>query len=314
MEPYSGSHPPGPLAADYLRFYSRQFRTVVFPRQVLTHNRRMTIPDPRAEVAAVFNRVAPGYDNPAMRFFPFCADRLIVRLNPARGAKILDVATGTGVVSLAAAQAVGNEGRVMAIDLAENMLDRLQEKIVKFGIPNIDLHVMDASALEFRRGYFDHVVCSFGIFFLHDMAAGLREWMRVTKPGGRILFTVFGKQAFQPMMEMFIRRMERYGVNVPDKQAPLADPESCLQMLNNAGLENPEVHSEQLGYHLKDEEQWWEVVWNSAMRGWVEMIPSDRLDMFRTEHLAEVRTLMNEQGLWLNVETLFAGGTKPSNV
>ncbi len=274
----------------------------------------MTRPDPRAEAAAVFNRVAFGYDNPAMRFPPFCADRLIVRLNPARGAKILDVAAGTGVVSMAAAQAVGNEGRVMAIDLAENMLDRLQEKIVKFGIPNIDLHVMDASVLEFRRGYFDHVVCSFGIFFLPDMAAGLQEWMRVTKPGGRVLFTVFGKQAFQPMMEMFIRRMERYGASVPDRQAPLADPESCLKLLNDAGLENSEVHAEQLGYHLKDEEQWWEVVWNSAMRGWVEKIPSDRLDSFRAEHLAEVRTLMGEQGLWLNVETLFAGGTKPSSV
>jgi len=39
----------------------------------------------------------------------------------------------------------------------------LQEKIDKFGIPNIDLHVMDAAALEFRREYFDHVVCSFRV-------------------------------------------------------------------------------------------------------------------------------------------------------
>jgi len=277
----------------------------------------MTTPDPRAEVAAVFNRVAAGYDNPAMRFFPFCADRLIVRLNPARGAKILDVAAGTGVVSMAAMQAVGREGRVMAIDLAERMLDRLQEKIDKFGIPNIDLHVMDAAALEFRREYFDHVVCSFGIFFLPDMSVGLREWARVTKPGGRILFTVFGKQAFQPMMELFIRRIENYGVDAPDKDAPfaamrLADPERCHDLLSGAGLEDIEVHTEQLGYHLKDEAQWWEVVWNSGMREWVERIPSARQELFRAEHLADVRPLMGEQGLWLNVETLFAAGTKPS--
>ena len=116
-------------------------------------------------MTAVFNRVARGYDDPALRFFPFGADRLIVRLDPDREAKILDVATGTGAVALAAAQAVGAEGRVMAIDLAEGMLDRLQEKIVKFGIRNIDRHVMDAATLEFRRDYFDFVVCSFGIFF-----------------------------------------------------------------------------------------------------------------------------------------------------
>lgn len=270
-------------------------------------------------MATVFNRVAAGYDNPASRFFPFCADRLIVRLKPARGSKILDVATGTGVVAMAAIQAVGHEGRVMAIDLAEGMLDRLQEKIDKFGIPNIDLHVMDAAALEFRREYFDHVVCSFGIFFLPDMSVGLREWARVTKPGGRILFTVFGKQAFQPMMELFIRRIENYGVDVPDKEAPfaamrLADPERCHDLLSGAGLKDIEVHAEQLGYHLKDEIQWWEVIWNSGMREWIERIPAARQELFRVEHLADVRPLVGEQGLWLNVETLFAAGTKPPDV
>jgi ubiquinone/menaquinone biosynthesis C-methylase UbiE len=277
----------------------------------------MIMPDPRAQVAAAFNRVAAGYDNPASRFFPFCADRLIVRLNPARGAKILDVATGTGVVAMAAMQAVGHEGRVMAIDLAEGMLDRLQAKIDKFGIPNIDLHVMDAAALEFRSNYFDHVVCSFGIFFLPDMSLGLREWARVTKPGGRVLFTVFGKQAFQPMMALFIRRIENFGVDAPDKDTPFAamrltDPERCRDFLSGAGFKDIEVHTEQLGYHLKDEAEWWEVIWNSGMREWVERIPPARQESFRVEHLADVRPLMDEQGLWLNVETLFAAGTKPS--
>ena len=42
-------------------------------------------------VAAVFDLVAPGYDSPALRFFPFVADRLIARVNPRRGEKILDV-------------------------------------------------------------------------------------------------------------------------------------------------------------------------------------------------------------------------------
>lgn len=263
----------------------------------------------------MFNLVAAGYDNPALRFFPFCADRMIFRLHPARGCKILDVAAGTGAVSMAAAQAVGREGRVMAIDLAEGMLDRLQEKIDKFGIPNIDLHVMDAAALEFRRDYFDYVACSFGIFFLPDMSAGLREWVRVTKPGGRILFSVFGKQVFQPMMDLFIQRIGNYGVVASDKDPPfaamrLADPERCRDLLTGAGLEDIEVHTEQLGYHLKDETQWWEVIWNSDMREWVERIPRARQELFRAEHLADVRSLVGEQGLWLNVETLIAIGTK----
>ncbi|MCR4347941.1 MAG: hypothetical protein NUV55_12180 [Sulfuricaulis sp.] len=63
----------------------------------------MNEPDPRERVTSVFNLVAAGYDRPELRFFPFCADRLIARLSPLPGTKLLDVATGTGVVALAAA-------------------------------------------------------------------------------------------------------------------------------------------------------------------------------------------------------------------
>jgi ubiquinone/menaquinone biosynthesis C-methylase UbiE len=276
----------------------------------------MNQPDPRARVIPVFNMVAAGYDDAALRFSPFCADRLIARLNPAPGTKLLDIATGTGVVALAAAQAVGDQGRVMAIDLAEAMLDRFQEKIVKFGIRNIDLHVMDAGSLEFRRDYFDYVVCSFGIFFLPDMAAALREWVRVLKPGGRVVFTTFGKSAFQPMMELFIKRLQRHGVLSPDDSSTpagmrLADLGRCRDLLSSAGLRQIEVTTEQLGYHLKDESQWWDVLWNSGTRGWIGQIPPAQQELFKAETLAEIHPLVGEQGLWLDVETHFAGGTKP---
>ncbi|HEY5682550.1 MAG TPA: class I SAM-dependent methyltransferase [Sulfuricaulis sp.] len=269
-----------------------------------------------SRVISVFNLVADGYDDAALRFFPFCADRLVGRLNPAPGSKFLDVATGTGVVALAAAQAVGQQGRVMAIDLAETMLDRLQEKVAKFGVRNIDLHVMDAGSLDFRRDYFDYVACSFGIFLLPDMAAGLREWVRVLKPGGRVLFTAFGKRAFQPMMERLLTRLEHHGfMSAEEKSAMasirLAEPERCRELLFQAGLKEIEVTTEQVGYHLKDESQWRDVLWNSGMRGRLENIPTAERADFMAQHLAEVHPLMTEKGLWLDVETHFAAGTKP---
>jgi ubiquinone/menaquinone biosynthesis C-methylase UbiE len=272
--------------------------------------------DPCSRVISVFNLVAAGYDDPALRFFPFCADHLVGRINPAPGSKLLDVATGTGVVALAAAQAVGQQGRVMAIDLAESMLDRLQEKVAKFGVRNIDLQVMDARSLDFRRDYFDYVVCSFGIFLLPDMVAGIREWVRVLKPGGRVLFTAFGKRAFQPMMEQLLTRLEHHGFMSADERAAmasirLAEPERCRELLFQAGLKGIEVTTEQVGYHLKDESQWWDVLWNSGMRGRLEKIPPAERGDFMIQHLPEVQPLMTEKGLWLDVETHFAAGTKP---
>jgi ubiquinone/menaquinone biosynthesis C-methylase UbiE len=264
----------------------------------------------------VFDRIAPGYDAAALRFYPFCADHMIIRLKPARGSKILDVATGTGAVALAATQAIGESGRVTAIDLSEGMLGRLQEKIDKFGIRNIDLHVMDGAALEFRRDYFDDVVCSFGLTFLSDMSASLKEWARVTKPGGRVMFSVFGSQAFQPMRQLLAEHLRDNGVALPDSDAPgsvtrLADPGRCRDLLHEAGLEETEVITEQFGYRLENETQWWEVVWNGAMRAWIEKIPPQRSESFRSGYLNEVRPLMKDDGLWLNVETHLCTGKKP---
>jgi ubiquinone/menaquinone biosynthesis C-methylase UbiE len=314
MEPYPGSPSPGPLAAAS-RPAAQWDICCAGGRSDIILPMNKPQEDPRQRVIPVFNIVAAGYDDAALRFFPFCADRLIARLNPAPGTKLLDIATGTGVVALAAAQAVGARGRVMAIDLAEGMLDRLQEKIVKFGIGNIDLHVMDAQKLDFRRDYFDYVVCSFGIFFLPDMSAAMKEWMRVVKPGGRVVFTTFGKSAFQPMMELFIRGLQRHGALSPDEDSPagmrLTDPAHCRELMESAGLQQVEVTTEQLGYHLKDESQWWDVLWNSGTRGWIEQIPPAQRELFKTEHLAEIHSQVGEQGLWLDVEVHVAGGTKP---
>ena len=97
----------------------------------------VAVPVQSRSVADVFNLIAAGYDREALRFFPYAADRLIARLKPAHGIKILDIATGTGVVALAAAQAVGAAGRVVGIDLAEGMLEQAEKKLRQFGIAGL---------------------------------------------------------------------------------------------------------------------------------------------------------------------------------
>jgi ubiquinone/menaquinone biosynthesis C-methylase UbiE len=265
-------------------------------------------PTPQQQVAAVFDRVADGYDREALRFFPFVADRLIARLRPAPGDKLLDVATGTGAVALAAAQAVGAAGRVTAIDLSEGMLARLEAKLAKFGISNVDLHVMDAGALEFRRDYFHHVVCSFGLFFLPDMPAAVRQWVRVARPGGAVMFTTFGPRAFSPMMALLRAGLAGAGVELPAQR--LAEADECRALLRDAGLVDVEIFTEQHGYHLGSELDWWEVVWNSACRGVCERLSPAALEALRSAHLAEVAALKTPSGVWLDVETHFVIGRK----
>ena len=259
------------------------------------------------------NATAEGADREALRFTAFCADRLATQMNPAPGDKVLDVMAGTGALAMAAAQAVGPNGRVTAIDLAEGLLARLEAKISKFGLANIDVHTMDASHLDFRRDYFQHTACSLGLDWLPDPGAAVREWARVTRPGGSVNLAVFAPQAFQPLLGLLRDRIAPLA-GVRGEPAPweqLGGHEPLIALLRNAGLADVTVHEMQLGYHLRDPQEWWEVVWNSALRPLVEELPDAQRDRFRVEHLAEVAALATADGLWLDVPVLLARGHKP---
>jgi len=259
------------------------------------------------------NAMAEGADREASRFSVFCADWLVAHLHPASGDKILDVFTGTGALALAASQAVGPAGRVIAIDTAESLLARLESKISKFGIANIDVHTMDAAHLDFRRDYFQHTACSLGLFWLSDPRAALREWVRVTRPGGSLSLAVFAPQVFQPQLGLLQQRIAQVSgsLDTAISWEQASRREALLVFLRDAGLVDVTVQEEQLGYHLRDAQEWWEVVWHSSLRMLVEQVPEAQRDQLRTEHLAEVATLATADGLWLDVPVLFAQGHKP---
>ena len=264
----------------------------------------------------VFDTVAGGYDGEALRFFPFAADQLVALLRPLPGEKVLDVATGTGVVATALAQAVTGQGRVTGIDISAGMLQQAEEKFQKMGLTNVDLHAMDAECLEFRSNYFHHVTCSYGIFFLPDMVKGLKEWVRVVQPGGKVMFSCFGPGAFEPMATLFLERIATFGVELPDPQRPFgakrtADPQQCKELLEQAGLVRMQIVSKPMGYYLSGAEQWWEIIRNAAFRGFVDKLSAAEQTRFREEHLEDVMKLMDHKGLWLNTETHFCLGYKP---
>lgn len=264
-------------------------------------------------VQQMFDALAAVYDCPATRFFPFCADRLVNFVKPLPGTKVLDIATGTGAAAVPFAQAVGANGRVTGIDLSGSMLARADANIRKMALNNVDLHEMDAARLDFRGGYFHTVVCSYGLFFLPDMAAALREWVRVLRPGGKLAFTCFETSAFQPMLDDLVERVRARGGQLSDEPVGswrIQSMEHCRALLTEAGLSEIELQAVQLGYHLRDEQDWWEVVSHTAMRQLLELLPASEQDALRDEHLAFVAARKTDDGIWMDVQTRFASGVK----
>lgn len=258
----------------------------------------------KAGVSKNFDLIARCYNHSALRFFPFCADRLVRIIKPDTNAKILDVATGTGVVAISMAQAVKAAGRVQAIDLSEKMLAQAEESARKMGLNNIDFFEMDAESLDFKSNYFDVVTCSFGLFFMPNMLAALREWRRVTKPKGLILFTSFAEKSFQPMIEYFISDMLEFGYEIDGSTFAairLRDPDICVGLMQDAGLTQVTLEEIQVGYHLRDADEWWQVLWNSGFRRHLLTLPENKIEEFRQLHQNRINTLVTDKGIWMDV-------------
>jgi ubiquinone/menaquinone biosynthesis C-methylase UbiE len=272
--------------------------------------------DPKSNIVNIFNLVADGYDSPCLRFFPFAGTLLAERLGLCPGERVLDIATGTGAFATSAGQSVQPGGRVQAIDLTESMLKKAESNTKKMALDNIDFHVMDAEQLEFRPDYFDAIGCSFGLFFLQDMLAALKSWFQILKPNGRLMFTSFAPSALQPMTTMLFEDLRAVGLALRDDETGgsagrLPSQDYCSDLLQEAGYIDVSSESRQLGLQLGKAEDWWEVVWNAGLRGYVELLDPEQLADLRDRHLPRIEQLRTENGIWMDVETWFSGGKKP---
>lgn len=108
--------------------------------------------------------------------------------------KPLVVACDTGIVSVAAAHAVGRAGRVLRVDIADGMVRAARERALGIGLGQARFESMDAEQLALADASFDLVLCSLGLMYVPDPTTALREMPRVLRPGGHAVLAVWGKR------------------------------------------------------------------------------------------------------------------------
>jgi ubiquinone/menaquinone biosynthesis C-methylase UbiE len=170
-----------------------------------------------------WSAAAPGWKKYGKDMFKWLApvsDQLIRSAGITSGQTVLDVATGTGQPALTIAKIVGQNGKVIGVDLSPEMIEVAKEEGAHQGLTNAFFQVVkDESLSMFSDNTFDSVVCRNGLMFMPDPVKALKAFLRVLKPEGKASVTVWGSPDKSPVMAVVMKTISKH---VPDMKQPSA--------------------------------------------------------------------------------------------
>ena len=122
-------------------------------------------------------------------------DLLLARLGLKGGESVLEIGCGTGALTVPLAAAVGEQGRIVAVDIAEPMLSAARQRIEEGGLANVTLHLGDAQVFGFEPAAFDVATSRMGVMFFADPVTAFRNIGGALKLGGQLVFACWGPLA-----------------------------------------------------------------------------------------------------------------------
>lgn len=151
------------------------------------------------------------------------------------GECVIDVACGTGMVTLPAGAAVAPDGRVFATDISSKMLTGLQQRAAGLGLTNIDVARLDAERLDVDAS-FDVALCALGLMYVPSPVAAGSELLRALRPGGRTVVSVWGERSNCGWAELFPIVDARVSSDVCPMFFALGAPGALTATLQHAGF------------------------------------------------------------------------------
>jgi SAM-dependent methyltransferase len=187
------------------------------------------------------------------------SSRLVEMAGIEPGARVLDVACGLGEPTLTAARAAGDEGAVVATDIAPQMIALARDRAAQAGIENVEFVEIAANSLDFPGDSFDAAVSRWGIIFepnAEAVAGRVREFL---KEGARFAISSWGTPEQVPFLSIPMRTvMERLDVPPPPPGTPgplsRPTPEAVGGLLSEGGFSDVEVEEIEINFEWESPE------------------------------------------------------------
>ncbi|OXM72561.1 class I SAM-dependent methyltransferase [Amycolatopsis thermalba] len=235
-------------------------------------------------VAGVFTAARSEFTAWSARLWRPLGEILTAVARPRPGERVLDACCGAGASAIPAARAVGPEGSVDAVDIAEGLLDEGRREAAALGLHS--LRFTAADVLAWPHDGYDVVQSSFGVFFFPDMDAGSRHLAGLLRPGGRFAVSAWradgmarivpiGRAAALPDNPGLADAPER-----PNHSLRIDTADKLGDWLSGIGLHDVEVREVHYVQPLHPDDAWTFYL-GSAMRGFVTGLSPDALARVR---------------------------------
>lgn len=265
----------------------------------------------KKEIADFYSGRAQTYDG--SEWHDRIARMLVDYSNIGVGARVLDIATGTGMVALYAASKVGLSGSVIGIDISEGMIKRAKAKIGNTETPNVRFELGDGEALSYAPNSFDYIFCGSAFIWMTNLHAALVHWRTRLRPSGKVGFHAFSDSAFVTGI-VAQSVLSKYEVSYLMSK-PTGSVEKCQELLEQSGFRNIEIKIDADGAYISLEE---------AKSSWVSVaVPAPgqfphplttltpaQLVYAQTDYEQEIEKLNTQNGVWNDMTTFYVFGEK----
>lgn len=226
----------------------------------------MTTAD-QEQTRQAWDAIAAGYDRFVTPTHQSLSERALERAGLARGMRFLDVACGSGALSIPAAR-MG--AQVTATDFSPAMVDLVIAHAREEGLTNLEGVVTDGQALDLEDYTFDVSGSQFGVMLFPDLPRGVSEMVRVTRPGGRVVLVAFGPPDqvefigfMMAAMKAVVPGFEGLPTDPPPLPFQVADPEKLRRRLEEAGLKDIALEPTTEELEFQSGQELWDWLMNS---------------------------------------------------